>query len=194
MVKVQTIVALLFLSSCVTPFANEEEFAYIQESPIKYKDWTFKDWSTGQPMTLSMLIKGKKLVMVTYFAPWCSNWKHELPLVRKLYEKYKSQGFEVIGVSEYAPAADIKDVFAPEGVPFPVVVESESRSERNKTTHYDYRRSCNDNRKWGSPWHIFIEPAALTHDDRYLMRKAWVGNGEFYEQDAEKFISERLAR
>jgi thiol-disulfide isomerase/thioredoxin len=63
-------------------------------------------------------MQGKKLVMVVYFAPWCPNWKNEGPVAAKLYEKYKDQGFQVIGVSEYGSRDDVKNYFQPSGTPF----------------------------------------------------------------------------
>ena len=73
---------------------------------------------------------GKKLVMVVYFAPWCGNWRNEAPIAAKLYEKYKAQGFQVIGVSEYATRDDVTHYFGKDGPPYPVVTESESREDK----------------------------------------------------------------
>ena len=56
---------------------------------------------------------GKKLVMVLYFAPWCPNWRNEAPVAASLYEKYKAQGFEIVGVSEYGSRDDVKNFFGP---------------------------------------------------------------------------------
>ena len=53
--------------------------------------------------------------MVVYFAPWCGNWRHEAPVAARLYEKYKDQGFEVIGVSEYGSRDDVSNFFGPTG-------------------------------------------------------------------------------
>jgi thiol-disulfide isomerase/thioredoxin len=79
---------------------------------------------TDQPEDLRALLAGKKLVMVVYFAPWCGNWRNEAPIAAKLFEKYKDQGFQVIGVSEYAARADVKAFFGEAGPPYPVVSES----------------------------------------------------------------------
>jgi thiol-disulfide isomerase/thioredoxin len=191
---------LLFLLSCGAPMnktplmAAEPEFALVEEHGIKYRDWTFKELHKGALTTLSTLLPGKRLVMVVYFAPWCSNWHHEMPFVNKLYEKYKADGFEVIGVSEYGSVEDVKTCLGPNGAPFTVVVESLDRDARNRTTHYDYRRHTDDNRKWGSPWHIFIEPATLVSGGEYLLKNAWVANGELIEADAEAFIKARLGK
>ncbi len=169
------------------------EWAPILEQKIDYKDWTFKSLKDGTPVSLRELAKGKKLVMVVYFAPWCGNWKAEAPTVLRLYEKYKAQGFEVVGVSEYAPAADsVKYFEAQGGAPFPVVVESEAGDAKEKTTHYTYRKSAGDPRNWGSPFNVFLEPAKLNQSGEVLTEKAWVVGGELIEKDVERFIRERL--
>ncbi|HEX8118897.1 MAG TPA: thioredoxin domain-containing protein, partial [Pyrinomonadaceae bacterium] len=69
------------------------EWAPLLEQKLDYKDWTFKRLQDGTPVSLRELSKGKKLVLVVYFAPWCGNWKAEAPTVWKFYDKYKSQGF-----------------------------------------------------------------------------------------------------
>jgi hypothetical protein len=73
-----------------------------------------------------------------------------------------------------------------------VVSESESREDRDKTTHYGYRQLTGDTRKWGSPWNIFLEPASVAKTGDVLTEKAWVVNGELIEADVDKFIADRL--
>jgi thiol-disulfide isomerase/thioredoxin len=170
------------------------EYAPLLEQKIDYKDWTFNSLKDGTPTTLRELAKGKKLVMVVYFAPWCGNWRAEAPTVFKLYDKYKAQGFEVVGVSEYGSADDSRKYFESQGgaAPFPVVVESEATDAREKTTHFGYRQTAGDPRKWGSPFNVFLEPAKLNKTGDVLTEKAWVVGGELIEKDAEQFIRERL--
>ncbi len=83
--------------------------------------------------------------------------------------------------------------FGPTGPPYPVVTESETREDREKTPHYGYRQLTGDTRSWGSPWNIFLEPEKLTKEGDLLTEKAWVVNGELIEADVDKFIAERLA-
>jgi thiol-disulfide isomerase/thioredoxin len=169
------------------------EWAPILEQKIDYKDWTFKSLKDGAPLNLRELLKGKKLVMVVYFAPWCANWKAEAPTIWRLYEKYKSEGFEVVGVSEYASADDSRKYFESQGgAPFPVAVESEASSAREQTTHFGYRKACGDPRRWGSPFNVFLEPAKLNKSGEVLTERAWVVGGELIEKDVERFIRERL--
>jgi thiol-disulfide isomerase/thioredoxin len=169
------------------------EWAPLLEQKIDYKEWTFKSLKDGAPVSLREVAKGKKLLMVVYFAPWCGNWKAEAPTVWRLYDKYKAQGFEVVGVSEYGSAEDARKFFESQGgAPFPVVVESEAGTDKEKTTHYAYRKSIGDPRNWGSPFNVFLEPAKLNASGELLTEKAFVVGGELVEKDAEQFIRERL--
>ena len=186
--------AVAFFLFALVPSAvrAQHEYSPLVEKTVNYKNWTLKDLKDDKPVDLRSLVAGKKLVMVVYFAPWCGNWRFEAPVAAKLYEKYKDQGFQVIAVSEYASRDDVKTFFGPAGPPYPVVTESEVREDREKTTHYSYRQSTGDTRRWGSPWNIFLEPASLTKEGDLLAEKAWVVNGELIEADVDKFIGEHL--
>ncbi|PWT93516.1 MAG: hypothetical protein C5B55_04365 [Blastocatellia bacterium] len=172
---------------------GSHEYSPLVEKTVNYKDWKLVDLKTEQPADLRDLIAGKKLVMVVYFAPWCGNWHNEAPIAAKLYEKYKAQGFQVIGVSEYGSRADVKAFFGEAGPPYPVVSESESRDDKQKTPHYGYRQLTGDTRNWGSPWNIFLEPAKTNAKGELLTEKAWVVNGELIEDEVDKFISSRVS-
>jgi thiol-disulfide isomerase/thioredoxin len=168
------------------------EYSPLVEKTVNYKNWTLPNLKTDEPANLRKLMEGKKLVMIVYFAPWCGNWKHEAPIAAKLYEKYKDQGFQVIGVSEYASRADVRSFFGPDGPPYPVVTESESRQDKQNTPHYDYRQLTGDKRTWGSPWNIFLEPDKVRPAGNLLVEKAWVVNGELIEEEVDKFIASKL--
>lgn len=176
------------------PAQGGHEYSPLEEKTVNYKNWILNDLGDDKPVDLRSFVQGKKLVMVVYFAPWCANWHGEAPIAAKLYEKYKGQGLEVIGVSEYASRNDVRAFFGPAGPPFAVVTESELREDREKTAHYAYRQATGDKRKWGSPWNIFLEPAKLTKEGEVLTESAWVVNGELIEADVDKFISERLTK
>ena len=169
------------------------EYAPLIEQKIDYKDWTFKGLKDGAPVNLRQSLAGKKLVMVVYFAPWCGNWKMEAPVVSRLYEKYRKDGFEVVAVSEYASADDSRKYFEEQGgAPYTVVVESETREAREQTTPYGYRQASSDSRRWGSPFNIFLEPGKVNKAGDVLAEKAWVVGGELVEKDVEIFIREKL--
>jgi thiol-disulfide isomerase/thioredoxin len=185
------ILALLFTPSAARAQAGHE-YSPLVEKTVNYKNWTLNSLKDNKPVDLRSLVQGKKLVMVVYFAPWCGNWRNEAPVAAKLYEKYKDQGFQVIGVSEYGTRDEVNGFFGPGGAPYPVVSESELKEDREKTAHYGYRQLTGDTRRWGSPWNIFLEPASLAKTGDVLTEKAWVVNGELIEADVDKFISDRL--
>src|SRR5215211_8952590 len=102
----QLLIALSFLAFAISPLTARgqtgHEYSPLVEKTVNYKNWTLPNLMTEMPEDLRKVMAGKKLVMIVYFAPWCGNWKNEAPIAAKLYEKYKSQGFQVIGISEYA--------------------------------------------------------------------------------------------
>lgn len=171
---------------------NGHEYAPLEEKTVNYKDWTYKRLDDGKQLNLRSYAQGKKLVMVVYFAPWCGNWKKEMPVAARLYEKYKADGLDVVGVSVYGSLDEVKSCFGENGAPYTVVTETESKEDRTNTKHYGYRQATGDTRKWGSPWNIFLEPAKLSKSGDVLTEKAWVVNGELIEADVEKFIRQQL--
>ena len=108
------ILSILFTAAAIS-YAQSHEYSPLVEKTVNYKNWTLNDLATNKPTSLRSLMAGKKLVMVLYFAPWCPNWKNEAPVAASLYDKYKSQGFEIIGVSEYGTRDDVKNYFGPGG-------------------------------------------------------------------------------
>ncbi len=184
--------AFLILLLCLGFASGQNELAPIGEKEIKYKDWTYKNVRTGEDINLREFTKGKKLVIVIYFAPWCHDWKADAPKIERLYEKYKSAGLEFIAVGEYDPVASMKGNIETYKLTFPMVSESENRTERQKTLHYGYRTSTGDSRNWGSPYYIFLDPAHLEKRGDLLTKHTFVINGEMIEAEGEKFIRAQL--
>lgn len=190
--SILSILALLLLPA-IAGAQTAHEYSPLEEKTVNYKNWTLPNLKTNEPENLRKLMEGKKLVMIVYFAPWCGNWRSEAPIAAKLYDKYKDQGFQVIGVSEYASRADVRNFFGADGPPYPVVTESESRADKQNTPHYEYRQLTGDKRSWGSPWNIFLEPDKLNTTGELLAEKAWVVNGELVEEEVDKFIASKVA-
>ena len=182
----------IVISAAVTRAQASHEYSPLVEKTVNYKNWKLSNVTSAKEEDLRSLIAGKKLVMIVYFAPWCGNWRNEAPIAAKLYEKYKAQGFQVIGVSEYANSADTVTFFGEKDPPYPVVAESISRDDKLKTLHYEYRQLTGDTRNWGSPWNIFLEPDKLNKTGEVLTEKAFVVNGELIEDEVDKFIASKL--
>ncbi len=188
--KTLSILAILLFSFVLASAQSEQ--APILEKEFKYKDWTYKSVRDAKEINLRQSANGKKLVLVVYFAPWCPNWKHEAPFAQKLYEKYKASGLEIIGVGEYDTVDKMKASLDTFKITFPVVYESDSTAEKQKTLHYEYRKAVGDTRNWGSPWNIFLIPSALEKKGDTLTTKTFIVNGELIETETEKFVREKL--
>jgi thiol-disulfide isomerase/thioredoxin len=187
-----TLLSVAVLCSGGTLAQAQHEYSPLVEKTVNYKNWTLPSLTAEKQDELRTLMAGKKLVMVVYFAPWCGNWRFEAPIAAKLYEKYKDQGFLVIGVSEYGSRDETKKFFGEAGPPYPVVIESETREDKQKTSHYGYRQLTGDTRNYGSPWNIFLEPSKLNATGDVLTEKAWVVNGELIEDEVDKFIASKV--
>lgn len=171
---------------------GQNEQSPIVEKEIDYKNWNYKDIQTDKEVNLRDFAKGKKLTVVVYFAPWCGNWRHDAPMIEKLYEKYKGNGLNVIGVGEYGPIVEMKSMYDSFKLTFPVVYESDNRDKRQYTTHFAYRQSTGDKRNWGSPWYIFLTPSVMEKKGDTLTKKTFVINGEMIEAEGEAFIRKNL--
>jgi peroxiredoxin len=184
--------SLLLLFALAGLAVGQNEQSPITEKPFAYRDWTYKNLKSGGETNLREFAKGKKLVMVVYWAPWCPNWKHDVAFVQSLHEKYKDAGLGIIGVGEYDSTGKMKDFTEQYKITFPSVYESENSGARLTTAHYTQRTEAGDTRKWGSPWYVFLDPAALEQTGE-LTRKTTVVNGELIKQDAEKYIQQKLS-
>jgi peroxiredoxin len=84
---------------------------------------------SGEPVSLADF-RGKKKVVVSFWASWCGPCRLELPELQAFYEKYhpKNDSFEVLAIStdEYPQAAA---QFVREAkLTFPVLLDSESKA------------------------------------------------------------------
>ena len=71
----------------------------------------------------SSIFKDSKVTMVNCWEPWCVHCKDEMPDLQKLYEKYESDGFNIIGV--YADEAGLQEALDETGVSYPIILASD---------------------------------------------------------------------
>lgn len=180
---------VLFL---LVPAFGQNESAPMQEKEVNYRNWTYKNLRTGENVELRSAIKGKKAVMLVYFAPFCPNWRHDAPILQRLYEKYGPQGLEIIAIGLYDPAAAMLRNLHQLKVTFPAVIESESRADKTTSEHYKYRRAAGDSRGWGTPWYVLFSPNEAEKTGDVLLKKANVINGEIILEEVENYIRGKL--
>jgi thiol-disulfide isomerase/thioredoxin len=78
----------------------------------------------GQPFDQATL-KGK-VVLVDFWATWCSPCRAELPNIKQNYEKYHARGFEVVGISLDDDKATLETFLAKEKIPWPTLFDDGS--------------------------------------------------------------------
>ncbi len=65
------------------------------------------------------------LAVVDFWATWCGPCRQEMPQLNRLYEKYKSSGFVLLGVNVDDDVAKAAEVAGKLGVTFPVLLDTE---------------------------------------------------------------------
>lgn len=66
-----------------------------------------------------------RVVMVNFWATWCGPCRQEMPQLDRLYQKYKSSGFVLLGVNVDDDARKAGDVASKLGVTFPVLLDTD---------------------------------------------------------------------
>ena len=82
-------------------------------------DVTCTNWDTKQTTTLRELSKGKKVILLDFWASWCNPCRKEIPNVKAMYAKYKAKGFEVVSVSADKDDKAWKKALQEEQLPWP---------------------------------------------------------------------------
>lgn len=90
----------------------------------------------GKPVTLSQFVKGKKAVLVDFWASWCAPCRAKNPELRMLLQDYKDQGFDVLAVSVDKSAESWKQAMKDDGVTWTQVSDLLERKSPVYQTYY----------------------------------------------------------
>lgn len=186
-----TLLLLVMLISQRQVVAQERP-TEIEFKDISYKSWVYPNISAPGKSDLRTLAKEKKLLIVVYFAPWCPDWNNEISFLKEMLEKYSKHGLGVVAIGEYDSPENMKSHFETKQITFPGVWETDSRESQRTSEHYRYRTVAGDNRNWGTPWLLFLEPEKFPESGEVLTQKAWIANGKVIRDQAEPFIRRML--
>ena len=71
-----------------------------------------------------------KVVLIDFWATWCSPCVEKLPYVAELHERYRDQGFIVIALHSADMADDLDDFVGEHDYPFPIALDTGETSRR----------------------------------------------------------------
>ncbi|WP_280156118.1 TlpA disulfide reductase family protein [Piscinibacter sp. XHJ-5] len=79
---------------------------------------------------LRLLEQRGQVVLVNFWATWCGPCRQEMPHLNRLYDKYKSSGFVLLGINVDDDARKAADVASKLGVRFPVLLDTDKKVSR----------------------------------------------------------------
>lgn len=81
----------------------------------------------GSPVSLSAYVGKGKYTLVDFWASWCGPCREESPNVAELYNKYKDQGLEVVGVATWDKPANSKKAIKELNATWPQILNTEMK-------------------------------------------------------------------
>ena len=194
--KILFIFLLLFSFPLIAQKAVKDEIDHqlvtYETHSLEYKNFTLPTPVEGKKIDLREFTKGKKLVLVTYFAAWCDNSNHDYETIQHLLKKFGGKGLGVVGVCNYSEVKEVKEFIGKHQPLYPIGIESNDDKQREKTTHYNYRKLCNDDRKWGTPFTLLIEGKNIQADGEIFATEVMAATGELDKKETEKLIKQLL--
>jgi len=82
----------------------------------------------GETISVSEF-RGKKPVVVDFWASWCPNCRRDMPNLNRFYEKYKDK-VEVIGVNLQESESTVGKFIASKGISFPIALDPRGEASR----------------------------------------------------------------
>jgi peroxiredoxin len=187
---------LLFSLPLIAQKAVKDEIDHklvtYENHSLDYKNFTLPTSVEGKKIDLREFTKGKKLVLVTYFAAWCDNSNHDYETINYLLKKFGDKGLAVIGICNYSAEQEVKDFIKTHQPLYPICIENSDEKAREKSTHFMYRKQCGDTRKWGTPFSLLIETKKMKPDGEILATEVQSAAGEMDRKEAEKLIKKLL--
>ena len=92
-------------------------------------DFTLKTLE-GHTVRLSEF-RGKKVVLINFWATWCPPCRLEMPTMQQIYAEYKERGFEILAVNiEPDAQQDIRDFVKELRLTFPILLDPDMKVSR----------------------------------------------------------------
>ncbi len=170
--------------------SRQHDYASLRNAGIELRDFEVRR-PGGEKLRIGELMRGKKIVLLHFFATFCHNSNYDVATIRDLYARYHEAGFEVIGIGDYSTAEELERFATKHRLTYPIVMEEEQG--RKKTRHYRYRTMVGDDRKWGTPFSMVIDGREIEVGAEPLAQRMYVAKGELIRAEIESLIRRSLA-
>lgn len=112
------VICLLVLTFVFVTFAKAQ----------MYYEFTLPDLD-GNDVSIQKILDKSEIVMLSFWATWCTPCKEEMKKMAELYDKYKSQGFEYVAISvdNQKSVAKVKAFITAQEYSFPVLLDTDKR-------------------------------------------------------------------
>ena len=104
-------------------------FAFVTISKAQmYYEFTLPDID-GNDVSMSKIVDKSNVVMLSFWATWCTPCKEEMKKMADIYDKYKSQGFEYIALNNdnQKSASKVKSFIVAQGYTFTVLMDNDKK-------------------------------------------------------------------
>jgi peroxiredoxin len=125
-------IALVFLCVFAVFSVTVKNRLKVKESPLKavkldepMPDFSLPD-STGQTVKFSDVSRENKLVMINFWASWCTPCRMEMPQFERVYGTKKSEGFTILAINVDAEREKLDAYLKNKPVSFPVLIDKDS--------------------------------------------------------------------
>jgi len=116
-------VAIVALCVTSTTVPIELDAAQLEGCTVENKaanyDFTLKDMNGGE---VTLADYRGKVLLLDFWATWCAPCKIEIPGFVELYDMYRDQGFEVVGISVDDPIDALQDFAMQLNMNYPVLI------------------------------------------------------------------------
>jgi peroxiredoxin len=117
--------------------------------------------------------RGKKVVLINFWATWCPPCRSEMPTMQQIYTDYKEKGFEILAINiEPDAKEEIRDFMKELRLTFPVLLDSDMKVTRT------YR--------------LIGLPVSMLIDRQGIIRSKTIGYHDWTDKESRKRVENLL--
>lgn len=120
-------VVLAFVSGCKSSQATNGE-------AVAAPNFTVESVSLPMKVVNASSLKGK-VTLVDFWATWCGPCRYTMPIVQSLYNRYKSQGFDVVAITD-EDRSKVNQFRQTNGINYPMYLDNVHSANLNFNVHH----------------------------------------------------------